>query len=159
MEDEESVCIWGISEQVKYKNMSIVMYSNEQALEVTGSTSVHDSRHQEARRKQRRTTWRELRVARLSSKARTLSEKTLNMNKWPIRIQSHDTGHCQSHAYAIVYRLSSQSPSLCFEKANMMHKIKRCMQTTKATITFIHSFIYDRLNNVKDKRDYPWQII
>ena len=23
------------------------------------------------------------------------------MNKWPIRIQSHDTGHCQSHAYAI----------------------------------------------------------
>jgi len=29
-----SVSVWGISEQVKYKNMSIVMYSSEQ-LEVT----------------------------------------------------------------------------------------------------------------------------
>jgi len=62
VEDGKSVSVWGISEQVKYKHVHCIL-ANKQ-VRGSGSTSVHDSRHQEARRKQRRTTWRELRVAR-----------------------------------------------------------------------------------------------
>ena len=50
--------VWRMESQSAYGELA-----NKQVTRI-GVTSVHDSRHQEARRKQRRTTWRELRVAR-----------------------------------------------------------------------------------------------